>query len=96
MLDSHYFHYTDNSLCCEKVRLEELADTFGTPLYVTSSTCLTDNYTAFERAFEALPHFTCYSVKANFNLEVIRTQYSWDHLVDEHEKYFQWMLAQKR
>jgi glycosyltransferase involved in cell wall biosynthesis len=26
------------------------------------------------------------------NLEVIRTQYSWEKLVDEHEKYFQWML----
>lgn len=32
------------------------------------------------------------------NLEVIRTQYSWDKLVEEHEKYFQWMLedAKKR
>lgn len=26
------------------------------------------------------------------NLEVIRMQYSWEKLVDEHEKYFQWML----
>ncbi len=26
------------------------------------------------------------------NLEVIRNQYSWEKLVDEHEKYFQWML----
>ena len=32
------------------------------------------------------------------NLEIIRTQYSWDKLVEEHEKYFQWMLedAKKR
>ena len=32
------------------------------------------------------------------NLEVIRTQYSWEKLVDEHEKYFLWMLedAKKR
>jgi glycosyltransferase involved in cell wall biosynthesis len=26
------------------------------------------------------------------NLEVIRTQYSWEKLVDEHEKYFRWMI----
>lgn len=26
------------------------------------------------------------------NLDVIRTQYSWEKLIDEHEKYFQWML----
>ena len=29
------------------------------------------------------------------NLEEIRTEYSWEHLVDEHEKYFEWLLAQK-
>jgi len=26
------------------------------------------------------------------NLETIRTQYSWEKLVDEHEKYFLWMM----
>ena len=26
------------------------------------------------------------------NLEIIRTQYSWEKLVDEHEKYFLWMM----
>lgn len=26
------------------------------------------------------------------NLEIIRTQYSWEKLVDEHEKYFEWIL----
>ena len=30
------------------------------------------------------------------NLDVIRKEYSWEKLVDEHEKYFQWMLEQKR
>ena len=28
------------------------------------------------------------------NIEVIRIEYSWEHLVDEHEKYFQWLLEQ--
>ncbi len=73
MLESNYFHYIDKSLHCDKLALEELAGTFGTPLYVTSEQSLVDNYKAFERAFETLPHFTCYSVKANFNLSVIKT-----------------------
>lgn len=30
------------------------------------------------------------------NLEVIRCDYSWEKLVDEHEEYFKWMLAQPR
>ena len=73
MLDSHFFSYADGSLRCEAVTLESLADQFGTPLYVTSRQSLLSQFRAFEAAFAELPHFTCYSVKANFNLSVIRT-----------------------
>jgi diaminopimelate decarboxylase len=71
VLDSHFFSYADGSLCCESVKLDELADTYGTPLFVTSRRSLTSQYRDFESAFSQLPHFTCYSVKANFNLGVI-------------------------
>lgn len=30
------------------------------------------------------------------NLEVIRRDYSWGKLVDEHEEYFKWMLSQRK
>ena len=30
------------------------------------------------------------------NLDVIRKEYSWKKLVDEHEKYFQWLLEQNK
>lgn len=73
MLDSTYFYYTGKRLMCDEVSLEELASNFGTPLYVTSTKSLVESYNAFERSFAKLPHFTCYSVKANFNLSVIRT-----------------------
>ena len=29
------------------------------------------------------------------NLDIIRKEYSWEKLVDEHEKYFKWMLEQR-
>lgn len=29
------------------------------------------------------------------NLEVIRTQYSWERLVDQHEEYFKWLMEDK-
>ncbi len=73
MLDSHFFSFSDGTLCCESVALDELARQFGTPLFVTSRQSLVSQYRSFEEAFAALPHFTCYSVKANFNLAVIRT-----------------------
>lgn len=72
MLDSHFFSYTDGTLCCEGLRLDGVAEQFGTPLYVISRQSLVSQFKAFEAAFAALPHFTCYSVKANFNLSVIR------------------------
>jgi len=73
VLDSHFFSYADGTLCCEAVRLDGLAEQFGTPLYVTSRQSLVSQFRTFEAAFAGLPHFTCYSVKANFNLSVIRT-----------------------
>ena len=30
------------------------------------------------------------------NLDIIRKDYSWEKLVDEHEKYFQWLLTQHK
>ncbi len=72
MLDRNYFHYTASTLHCDEVSLEELAATFGTPLFVTSRKSLIESCQTFEHAFKELPHFTCYSVKANFNLAVIR------------------------
>ena len=30
------------------------------------------------------------------NIEVIRNEYSWEHLVDEHEKYFYRLLEQNK
>lgn len=73
MLDSNLFPYSDGTLCCERVSLEKLAQEYGTPLFVTSRNSLVSRYRAFEEAFSELDHFTCYSVKANFNLHVIRT-----------------------
>jgi diaminopimelate decarboxylase len=73
VLDSHFFSYADGILCCEDARLDRLAEQFGTPLYVVSRQSLVSQLRSFEASFAGLPHFTCYSVKANFNLSVIRT-----------------------
>jgi diaminopimelate decarboxylase len=73
VFDTIPFQYADGTLSCEDVKLDGLAETYGTPLFVTSAKSLIDCYTAFEDAFAGLSHLTCYSVKANFNLGVIST-----------------------
>lgn len=32
----------------------------------------------------------------NANLDEIRNNYSWEKLVDEHEKYFKWLLEENK
>ncbi len=73
VLDSTLFPCRDGVLCCENISLVSLAEEYGTPLFVTSRNSLLNQYRRFEDAFAGLQHFTCYSVKANFNVHVIRT-----------------------
>lgn len=53
-------------------KLAQLAETFGTPLYVYDQTALTSAYQNYQQAFSALNPLICYAVKANGNLSVIR------------------------
>lgn len=59
-------------LCCEDLPLPKLAQKYGTPIYVYSATMIAQRYKAFDRAFATVPHFVCYSVKANSNLGILR------------------------
>lgn len=52
-------------LLCEDVPLTEIAERFGTPLYVYSRAAITERYRAYETAFGDEPHQICYAVKAS-------------------------------
>jgi diaminopimelate decarboxylase len=58
-------------LSCEQVPLRQLAERFGTPLYVYSATSIRQRVRAFAQAFGGVSHI-CYSVKANSNLSILR------------------------
>jgi len=66
------FTYKNNQLQCERVPIERLAQKFGTPLYVYSATAIRERFEILDRAFRAVPHTICYSVKANSNLSILR------------------------
>ncbi|GAB6036194.1 diaminopimelate decarboxylase [Fundidesulfovibrio butyratiphilus] len=68
----HYFEYKNGELYAEGVKVQDLADTYGTPLYIYSAATLRRHFKAFDSAFEGLPHLTCYSVKANSNLSLLK------------------------
>lgn len=68
----HHFQMKNGTLYAEGISVKELAQRYGTPLYIYSSATLKRHFQAFDSAFDAVPHLTCYSVKANSNLAVLR------------------------
>ncbi|PSW13078.1 diaminopimelate decarboxylase [Photobacterium sanctipauli] len=67
-----YFNYQqDGQLWAEDIQLTELAERFGTPLYVYSRATLERHWHAFDQAVANHPHLICYAVKANSNLGVL-------------------------
>ena len=64
-------HRLDGQLHLEGVALNELAERFGTPLYVYSRQGLESAYQAYAVAFADTPHLICYAVKANSSLAIL-------------------------
>lgn len=63
--------YVDNALHMEKVNLQTVAKTFGTPTYVYSKQAILQAYYDYDNAFAEIEHQICYAVKANSNLAVL-------------------------
>lgn len=69
-----YFNYQDDGqLWAENVSLAQLAEDYGTPLYVYSRATLERHWHAFDKSVGDHPHLVCYAVKANSNLGVLNT-----------------------
>ncbi|KQB09836.1 diaminopimelate decarboxylase [Vibrio metoecus] len=69
-----YFNYQDDGqLWAEQVPLADLANQYGTPLYIYSRATLERHWHAFDKSVGDYPHLICYAVKANSNLGVLNT-----------------------
>ena len=53
--------------------LHDLAQTYGTPLYVYSRVAMLDALAPYQRALQGRRHLICYAMKANSNLAVLQT-----------------------
>lgn len=67
----HSFRYHDGSLHGEAVNLEQVAEKFGTPLYVYSAGTILDHYRRLDSALGEIDHLICYAVKANSNRAIL-------------------------
>ena len=68
----HHFHYIKNELYCEEVAIKMIADLVNTPFYLYSNHTLENHFKVFDSAFSKIDHLTCFSVKANSNLTVLK------------------------
>ena len=69
------FPFRDGQFYCEDVPLAQLADEFGTPLWVYSKNELVGRFREIQEAFAQAEPVVCYSVKANGNLSILKTMH---------------------
>ncbi len=68
----NHFRRLRGTLHAEQVPLARLAALHGTPLFVYSIATLTRHWKVLERSLAGIDHLTCYALKANGNLAVLR------------------------
>ena len=73
MVFNSSIRYAGNSLMVDDVDLESIARDVGTPVYVYSLKRLLENYQRLRAAIAPLNAHIHYSVKANGNLDILRT-----------------------
>ena len=66
-----FFQYKNEQLYVEDLPVKQLAEEFGTPLYIYSRATLERHWHAFGSALGEHPHLICYAVKANSNIGIL-------------------------
>jgi diaminopimelate decarboxylase len=68
----NYITYKENTLICEDIPLKELAEEYGTPLYIYSKKQIMENYQSLRVALGETNHLVCYALKANANHSILK------------------------
>jgi diaminopimelate decarboxylase len=66
------FQYRRGELYAEGVRVAELAEKYGSPLYIYSAGAIRESYHRLTGALRGLPVQVCYAVKANSNIHILK------------------------
>jgi diaminopimelate decarboxylase len=67
-----HFNYQNDELFCEAVSVAQLAREVGTPFYLYSHATLLQHFRAIDGAFKGMDHLTCFAVKSNANLAILK------------------------
>ncbi len=64
--------YINKSLSIEKIKVQNIAKKFGTPIYCYSYKQLKENINKFKKNFRSFAPLICFAIKANTNVNLIR------------------------
>ena len=64
--------YINKSLTIEKVKAQDVAKKFGTPIYCYSYKKLKENINTFKKSFKSFAPLICFAIKSNTNASLIR------------------------
>ena len=66
------FNYKNGELYCEDLSVKDLAQEFGTPLYLYSANTIKNHIKNFQEAFKDIDTTICYSVKVCSNINILK------------------------
>jgi diaminopimelate decarboxylase len=64
--------YINRSLSIEKIKVQDIAKKFGTPIYCYSYKKLEENISSFKKNFKSFSPLICFAIKSNTNVNLIR------------------------
>jgi diaminopimelate decarboxylase len=68
----NYFNFRDNQLYAEEMPVAELANRYGTPLYIYSARTLRRHFRVMDEAFKGVDRLICFALKALSNLSILK------------------------
>jgi diaminopimelate decarboxylase len=63
--------YINNNLLIEKVKVQDIAKKFGTPIYCYSYNQLKKNISNFKKSFNSFAPLICFAIKSNTNVNLV-------------------------
>ncbi|MEK9149362.1 MAG: diaminopimelate decarboxylase, partial [Candidatus Desantisbacteria bacterium] len=66
------FEYINGRLCCDGIKIEEIAERVKTPFYLYSKNEIERKFLLYKESFEKLSPLICYAAKVNSNIAIFK------------------------
>ena len=67
-----FFNYLNNELYCEDVKVKDIVEKAGSPVYIYSKNSILEHFIEIRNAFASVSPLICFSVKSNSNLSICK------------------------